>query len=248
MDYKNGKIYRMVLDCEDGTSQEYIGSTTSTLVKRLSNHKAGFKQWKDGKGGFIASYDLFMQGDTIIVLIENYPCSCKNELERREREMIETRRRDGFDVVNKNLPAQTYEEFKVYKREYRDSRRDEIKVYNQEYQDSHKEQIKIYQQDYYNIHNEEIKTRSKDYREDHKEQIKVQSQEYRDSHKDEIKLYSQEYRDSHKEQIKARASQPIPCDHCGKIFRKDGMTRHKKSATCLSFKVVLNVVETDKGE
>ena len=36
MDYKNGKIYRIV--CEE-TGRQYIGSTCSTLVKRLSNHK-----------------------------------------------------------------------------------------------------------------------------------------------------------------------------------------------------------------
>ena len=34
MDYKNGKIYRIV--CEE-TGRQYIGSTCSTLVKRLSN-------------------------------------------------------------------------------------------------------------------------------------------------------------------------------------------------------------------
>ena len=39
MDYKNGKIYMIEPTCEYDEGDVYYGHTTSTLVKRLSQHK-----------------------------------------------------------------------------------------------------------------------------------------------------------------------------------------------------------------
>ena len=42
MDYKNGKIYKIVSDLTD---KIYIGSTTQPLYKRHSKHKGNYKQY-----------------------------------------------------------------------------------------------------------------------------------------------------------------------------------------------------------
>jgi hypothetical protein len=75
MDYKNGKIYRIVLDCEDGISKEYIGSTTTTLVKRLSKHRACFKSWK-AKNDYNKIYSLnvenFNNNLSIVLILKDF--------------------------------------------------------------------------------------------------------------------------------------------------------------------------------
>ena len=102
MDYQNGKIYRIV--CEE-TQRVYIGSTSSTLVKRLSTHKSKIKSgvnhcaWKD----FI---------NPKIFLIEDYPCDRKEQLLMRERYHME-----NTECVNLNRPIRTDTERKEQKKE-----------------------------------------------------------------------------------------------------------------------------------
>ena len=87
MDYKNGKIYRLVCNV---SGKQYIGSTTQSLTKRLWCHKNHFKSWKDGKHDYVKAFQIIENDDYDIILIEDYPCQSKNELERRERYWIET--------------------------------------------------------------------------------------------------------------------------------------------------------------
>ena len=232
MDYKNGKIYRLVVDCEDGTSHEYIGSTSTTLVKRLSRHKALFKMWQNGKTRFVSSFNLFTKGEPLMVLIENYPCSCKNELERRERETIEERRKDGFNVVNIRLPAPTCEDkYKQYKDRYITTQEK-----SKESRELRKAQRKACQELNKEVNKDKIKQRRKDVR-------KI----YKELNKDKIIHTRKIYKELNRDKLKNQLSEPTMCDNCGKILRKDGMSAHKRTATCLSFKKCLNVVESNKS-
>lgn len=223
MDYKNGKIYRMVLDCEDGTTMEYIGSTTTTLVKRLSRHKASFKMHENDRKYIPSSFKLFEKGEPVMVLIENYPCSCKNELERRERETIESRRRDSYNVVNMRLPARSQTELARQRKDL-----------NKKYRETHKDELKVKSSVYY---------QSCD-----KDEMKARNKKYNETHRDELKVKKKVYRETNKDEIKSKATKPTPCDHCGRIVQKSYMSGHKKSAVCLSFKVVLDVVESDQSK
>ena len=60
MDYKNGKIYRLVCNT---TGKQYIGSTCSTLCKRLYEHKHKYKQWLNGKRGLTTSFYIIENGN-----------------------------------------------------------------------------------------------------------------------------------------------------------------------------------------
>jgi predicted GIY-YIG superfamily endonuclease len=81
MDYKNGKIYK--LQCDDG--HFYIGSTTSTLVKRMWGHTSKSKKYPDRR---IYKHIDGKWDSVRIVLIEEFPCENKNQLVRKEDEHI----------------------------------------------------------------------------------------------------------------------------------------------------------------
>jgi hypothetical protein len=130
MDYQNGKIYRIV--CEE-THRVYIGSTCSTLVKRLSNHKSRIKSGKND----CTCKDFI---NPKIFLIEDYPCDRKDQLLMRERYHME-----NTDCVNLQRPIQTREERKEYEKKYQEKYRDrnyartaQWRIDNHEYNKSYK--------------------------------------------------------------------------------------------------------------
>jgi len=101
MDYKNGKIYKIVNDENDNF---YIGSTCSTLTRRIHGHRQKHSKCMSKKLGVDIK-------DCIIVLVENYSCNDKQELLRKEREYIEKYRKEGLNIMNKILPGRTHKEY-----------------------------------------------------------------------------------------------------------------------------------------
>ena len=83
--YKNGMIYKLVNDVNDDI---YIGSTTQTLPKRLGNHKAKYKCYLNEKCDFITSFNIIKYQSCKIILIEEFPCKSKIELEKREKDVL----------------------------------------------------------------------------------------------------------------------------------------------------------------
>jgi len=117
MDYKNGKIYRIV--CNE-TGLCYVGSTTQTLTKRLSRHKLNFRQYLNEKYHYVSSFDILEKNNYDIVLIEEYPCENKNQLHKRERHYIET-----MDCVNKRIPTRPKSEYsKIYIEENKEKKKE----------------------------------------------------------------------------------------------------------------------------
>jgi predicted GIY-YIG superfamily endonuclease len=92
VNYGNGKIYKVV--CSE-TGRVYVGSTTDTLSRRMTRHRAltngcVTRDFIDGK----------------IFLIEDFPCERKEQLLSRERFYIES-----MDCVNKKIPTRTLKEY-----------------------------------------------------------------------------------------------------------------------------------------
>jgi hypothetical protein len=86
-DYSQGKIYTIrSYKCND----VYIGSTTQSLCKRLSQHKSHLKSFLKGKGSYISSFGVICYEDAYIELLESYPCNTKEELNARETYYIRT--------------------------------------------------------------------------------------------------------------------------------------------------------------
>jgi len=121
MDYKNGKIYRVV--CSE-TDRQYIGSTCSTLVKRLSNHK----RKKDCMCKDFITPKIF--------LIEDYPCDRKEQLLMRERFYMES-----MECVNLKRPIVTKDEQLKHNREYYQENKEQIRQQKKDYYKNNKEQL-----------------------------------------------------------------------------------------------------------
>jgi len=88
-EYSKGKIY-MIYSTDSPVLLPYYGSTTLSLNMRLSVHKAHLKLWKQGKMRNCSSFKLLEQGfdKVAIILVEDYPCNSKQELEIREAHYI----------------------------------------------------------------------------------------------------------------------------------------------------------------
>lgn len=99
-DYANGKIYAIRAP---GTDDVYIGSTTKTLSARMANHRAHCKRWQSGKGNMTTSFKILERGGAYIELIELYACTSKEELNRREGEVM----RANTTAVNKQVAGRT---------------------------------------------------------------------------------------------------------------------------------------------
>ena len=98
--YNNGKIYTIR---STTTDKYYIGSTVQPLYKRFHDHKDKYNKYlKTKKGGYNRSYEIFKLGDAYIELLENSPCKNKDELTRREGELI---RQYKNNLVNHNIPS-----------------------------------------------------------------------------------------------------------------------------------------------
>lgn len=158
------------------TEEIYIGSTCDTLSKRFYSHKIKFKQFQNGKANYITSFKMLEYADAYIELLENCPCNDKNELTRREGELI----RVNAYCVNKNIAGRTIKQYyqdnaeviKAKTKQYYQANIEHIKDYHKQYQQVNVEKIKEQTKQYYQANAEKIKERTKQYRQDNADKIK----------------------------------------------------------------------------
>jgi hypothetical protein len=97
-DYSKSKIYALK---SAQTDEIYIGSTSRPLYQRFGEHKQDIKLVKAGKKMYkkTTAMKITQYPDVYIELVEEFPCSSKEELHRRELEVIQR-----FSCVNKANP------------------------------------------------------------------------------------------------------------------------------------------------
>ena len=100
--YLNGKIYTIR---SHQTDKYYIGSTIQPLHKRLHGHRKDFKYCPEKS---MSSYEIIKYNDNYIELLEEYPCENKNQLFRREGELI---RKYKKDLVNLEIAGRSRNEW-----------------------------------------------------------------------------------------------------------------------------------------
>ena len=122
--YKQYKVYKITNSVSDKC---YIGSTAQSLKDRMYSHRSSARK---GLGSNTSSklFDEDFDG-CIIELIENYPCSSKQELLKRERYWIE-----NSNCVNERLPSRS-------RREYKKDNADKIKKQSREYLERNRDEI-----------------------------------------------------------------------------------------------------------
>ena len=80
-----GRIYKITSSKCDGC---YIGSTTTTLCRRLSVHRATYKKYLEGKYRYMSSYDIMKHDDAKIELLHEGMFRTKCDLEWMENSFI----------------------------------------------------------------------------------------------------------------------------------------------------------------
>ena len=117
--YKRGKVY--TIRCRYDDSLIYVGSTIDKLAKRMARHRLDKK----------CSLYKLVDGDWnnwYIELYEDFPCDNKEQLEKREGEVIRE-----IATINQVVAGRT-------KKEYYEENRDKIVDYKkQHYQDNRDE-------------------------------------------------------------------------------------------------------------
>jgi group I intron endonuclease len=105
-DYAKGKIFKLVNELDD---EIYVGSTTVKLCNRKAKHKDKIKHHPDR---LVYQHITKVGWDNVkIILLEEYPCGNKEQLEQRERYWIDKLK----PSLNKQVPSRTRQEREAVK-------------------------------------------------------------------------------------------------------------------------------------
>jgi predicted GIY-YIG superfamily endonuclease len=109
-DYKQGKIY--TIRCKTDDTLIYVGCTTQSLCERMAKHK-----YDSMKRPNICFYQHVDDWDNwYIELFENFPCNGKEELNKKEGQVIRE-----IGTINKQIAGRTNKEW------YKDNKEKVIK-------------------------------------------------------------------------------------------------------------------------
>lgn len=195
-DYSNGKIY--TIRNRNDETKIYVGSTIQPLYKRLYEHKCHSKKEKCMN---ILLY-IEVNGDWsnwYIELYENYPCSCREELDKREGEiqrLIGTLNMNIAGRNNKQYRIDNVDKIKEREKQYRIENPNKIKEYKKQYAVENADKIKEHKKQYYIENADKIKQ----YTIENAAKIKERRHQHYIKNKEKYKEYLQQYRLKKKEE------------------------------------------------
>ena len=198
MDYEKGKVYCIR---NYKSNDIYVGSSCQPLCKRLSWHKSSINKKN------CTNYPLYVKMKELgkecfyIELLENYPCSNKEELRAREGHYIRKMGNLNKRIENRNKKEWTKDNY---------------------------EKVKASKDKYYQENRECVKERSKKHYEENKEAKTEYQRNYHETHKEEINERARKYRIKHREQIMKHAYEQIECE-CGASFMRQNKLRHERT-------------------
>jgi hypothetical protein len=174
-DYSNGKIYT-IRNREDN-NKIYVGSTIQPLYKRLDSHK------RDSKRENHKNMKLYIEVNNnwdnwYIELYENYSCNNREELYKKEGEIIRL-----IGTLNSRIEGRDMKQYCI-------DNKDKIKEYHIENADI----IKEYKKKYHIKNADKLKEKSKIHYDNNKEKNKERDKQYRIENADKIKEYMKQYR------------------------------------------------------
>ena len=189
--YQDGQIY--TIRCKTDNTSIYVGSTTMTLSRRMAYHRG---RGKTSKTRFYSCVNGNW-GDWYIELYEVYPCENKQELCKREGEIIRE-----IGTLNSEIAGRTAKEYeKEYYQKHREKRLEAARQYHQ----NHREKSLEVSRQYYQNHREEVLEVARQYNINCNEKIKERKKIYREEHKEEISAkriaYYNEVQSKNKEYI-----------------------------------------------
>ncbi len=170
-DYNLGKIY--TVRCTNDLNLIYVGSTVQPLYKRFQAHKDKFHKETD-RDFNMQLYKVMRELGSeyfYIELYENFPCNNKEELNKREGEVIRS-----IGTLNKRIEGRTREQYKI---DNADKIREQKKIHDKIYREENPDKIK----NYYQENKEKILERQKEYFINNHNQILENSKTYYEKNK-----------------------------------------------------------------
>lgn len=222
VNYKNGKIYKIVNDVNDDI---YIGSTCQSLSMRMAGHRrlCKFKIKNNSNRRVYVQMNEIGITHYSICLIEKYPCESKEELHKKE----------GFYIkklgasLNTHVAGRTREEYALENREHiLKVKKEGNKIWNANNPD--------YYHKYYQDNKEKKSKQSAEYFKKNQKKITEYKKKYNEDNKEHQKEYFKKRYEQNKEQIQKRRKEKITCE-CGSITVRAAVSVHKKSKKHIEF-------------
>lgn len=146
--FKNAKIYTIRYRNDD--SLIYVGSTVQPLYKRLSQHKMDSKKPENENRQLYKKINETDFNDWYIELFEDCPCERKEQLLRREGQVIRE-----IATLNKQIAGRTDKEYyednkeknQEYFKDYRKNNKEKIKECDKKNYQNNKEKIQKYKKE-----------------------------------------------------------------------------------------------------
>jgi hypothetical protein len=198
--YQQGKVYAIR---SHQTDKWYLGSTCLTLTKRLCYHKTSLLHYNSTGDKYCSAMEMFKHNDYYIELIENFPCQSKNELNKREGELIRIHK---TSLVNIYIAGRT----------------------TQEYYQENKERITEIHKEWNENNKEKRKEDNKLWRETNKEKVQADMKKWREDNLEYCKQKDREYQQKNKVEIEAKRGAKYTC-LCGVSSSIKHKARHEKS-------------------
>jgi hypothetical protein len=161
MGYETAKIYQLV--CSDG--HYYYGSTINELRIRFRDHKNASKRQLYRVYAHInkAGWDSVK-----IVLVEEYPCANRQELNKKENEYILAHKSDPL-CLNNNLAFVTPEQKAECKKKHVEKNKEKLAEYHKNKRTGN-QAVAEYQRQYRNENKEKLQEGKRKYYAEHKEE------------------------------------------------------------------------------
>lgn len=205
VNYSNGKIYKIEPTCDHDECEIYVGSTAQKyLSDRFAQHNHKYMSENKHKYGKYSSFKLFDKygfDNCKITLIEAYPCSNKEELNKREGHF-----QRNMKCINVVMIGRT-------KSEYYQDNIDKFKKLHKQYVEDHKEDVKVYQDQYRIDNREELLAGKKAHYQANRERLLKQQKAYKDKNRD---------------IVRAKANEKIACE-CGCFVTRSSISTHRKN-------------------
>ena len=209
MDYKNGKIYKILNTVND---ECYIGSTCQKLSQRLAKHRSVMNSRNKKNRRLYEAMREIGADKFYIELVKECPCENVEQLRAMEGEYIRTMGTLNHEIAGRDK-QQWYEDNKEKVKEqtktYRLNNLDKVNDRVKKYNEKNREAILQNKREYY----ENNKDKRKEYIEQNKETIKQKH-----------KVYYQKNIDKMTEKNRAKTI----CS-CGQEVLKRGLLKHQQT-------------------
>lgn len=161
--YQNAKIY--TIRHKEDNSLIYVGSTTTSLCSRWAKHRYEAINGRMELPVYRKMRDLNDIDNWYIELYENFPCNNREELNKREGEIIRL-----IGSLNKQIAGRTDEE---YRQDTKQQRKERNKLYHEKNKESRNENNRQYYEKNKEKINEHKREYGKLYRQNNKDKIEA---------------------------------------------------------------------------